>query len=89
MGGLADVEQDGDAMAVGVAEAAGSARAEVKDVAVDEGKVGLAADVSGVPCDAGVVEAEHGVVGVDESAMVRPEEDAAVADNCAGWDAAG
>jgi len=48
MGGLADVEQDGDAVAVGVAEAAGPARAEVKDVAVDEREVGLATDVRGV-----------------------------------------
>ena len=87
--GLADVEEHGDAAAVGVAEAAGAARAEVEYVAVDEGEVGLGADVRGVADDAGVVEAEDGVVGVDEGAVGVAEEDAAVADDGAGGDAGG
>jgi hypothetical protein len=61
VGCLTDVDEDGDALAIGVAEAAGAARAEVEDVAVDEGDVGLAADVRGVPRDAGVVEAKQAI----------------------------
>lgn len=87
--GLADVEQDGDAVAVGVAEAVGTAGAEMEDVAVDEGEVGLGADVGGEAGDAGVVEAEDGGVGVDEGAVAGAEEDAAVAHDGAGGDAAG
>jgi hypothetical protein len=46
--GGADVEEDGDTLIVGVAEAVNSACTEVEDVAVDEGDVGLAANVRDV-----------------------------------------
>lgn len=82
--GLANVHDDGDVLAVGVAEAALAASAEVQDVAVDEGDGGLRSHVAAVALGPGVVEADDGVVAVDEVAMGALEKDAAVADDGAG-----
>lgn len=87
VGGLADVYEDGDAIAVGVAEAAVTAGAEVEDVAVDEGEAGLGADVAAEALDAGVVEADDEVVAVNEVAVLGIQEDAAVADHGAAGEA--
>jgi hypothetical protein len=87
--GGADVEEDGDTLIVGVAEAVNSACTEVEDVAVDEGDVGLAANVRDVAWDAGIVEAEHDGVGVDEGPVIRPEEDVTIPDDDAGGKSVG
>lgn len=84
VGGLAYVDDDGDVFAVRVAEAAVSARAEMENVAVDEGEVGFGSDVALEAMDVGVVEPDHEIVAVDEVAVMGVEEDSAVSDDGAG-----
>ena len=78
---LTYVHDDGDVGAVGMTESRLLARAEIKDVAVDEGDVSFLSDVLLVPDNSCVVESNDDFVLVDQGSALVPNEDPAVPDD--------